>query len=171
MIFNNSYNRIIALMGEIDEDFLADYELFVRKLPFGMARKCQKMEDFKCEKGDKTYKMTNYDGEEIEFIVEEEDSIHSSINLYRIDVEALKKMDVQENGDNLRGMNDTSVMEIGVFETTRKNGDKVGYSLFMCRRKDGYFAIMQKVCDDEKLNKKTVAEIDVDSVIKRKTGR
>lgn len=171
MIFNKEYNRIIDLMGELDEDFIKDYQLFARRLPMGMVHKCQKMGDFNCVKGEKKYKMRNYNGDEVEFIVEDGDLICSSINLYRINVDALETMGVQDSEDNIRNINDTSIMEIGVFETTKKSGNKVGYSLYMCRRENGYFAVMEKVTNDETLNRKTVAKIDVERAIKRKTGR
>ena len=154
----------------MDDEFSDVFSEFVRSLPRSIVSKCKKNIVFSEEKRGIKYKLDGYDEEYIEFSAGTRSEHLLSLCLHDIKLSTLKQMDAQDNDDNFRNINDKSIMEIGSFEYKGNDG-KVGYSFYICRRKDGYYGVMKKRCDDKSLDRKEKIKIDVSRLLGNDKGQ
>lgn len=171
VLFDERYEEIITLLNEIDYDFALDYSEFERNLPFVIIRKCKKMKTFEYQKGDFLYILDGVYDEEVELIVEKCGNIVSALNIYRIKKDKLSNMEIKYSEGVPSSLDDKSVSELCVFETVKKNGDKVGYSFVINRRKDGYYIIENQIINNKRNNLKKVVKVNESKLISKSSLR
>ena len=159
MIFNDEYNNIIEIMIGFDKDFERDFNNFVKKLPVGIPSKCKKMKFFDTTRGDENYKFNEFNNNELELIVENSTSFNHALNLYKLDTKILRDMESGEQFD------------FGVFETTKPNGECLGYLFSINKIKNTYHLKVHCESDNPSDNKDFQKRIDMGDLIKRINSR
>lgn len=165
MLFDSRYEELIGLLEQIDDNFSSDYRDFVKSLPFIVAHKCRKMNTFEMEKGNKLYTLDGVYDEEAELTVEEDGEVLVAFNIYRIKKEKLDRMPIKESRGIPTSLDDRSVLELCMFEIVRENGDKVGYSFVINKRRTGYYIIKNVVSNNKSLTYKSVIKVDESELV------
>ncbi len=159
MIFNEQYNKLVYMMIGMDNEFRDDFTKFVADLPTTVRNKCKRMHFFKLKKNDYKYIFDEYDDSELELMVETEVSFDHSLNLYKLNEEDLTKMQSMKKND------------FGVFETTRENGECLGY--LFCVKKIGnkYYLSMEVTSSNPESDKKIDEEISLHDLLLKVRGK
>lgn len=137
----------------MDESFRADFTTFVADLPSTVRNKCQRMNFFEINKNDYKYIFDEYDDRELELMVETDISFDHSLNLYKLDQDDLIKMRSMRKND------------FAVFETTRADGECLGYLFYVKKIDNKYYLSMDVTSSNPSSDRNIDKEIPLEELL------
>lgn len=153
MIFNEQYNRLIYLMSRKDRTFSDDLATFVADLPITIRNRCKRMRPFTVNRKNYKYVFDEYDDNELELMVETEVSFDHALNLYKLSEEDLTQMKSMTKND------------FCVFETTREDGECLGYLWYIKKIDDAYYICMDVTSSNPESDRSIEEEISLVALI------